>query len=136
MAPSGTHGQGEYGRDVADEYHDLSVKAPAVLSLTFRQETVHFAGEERSHLLENETDYHDDTPLLRKLLILAANPRIASCVQILEHRCHLPPAGIFNELPKTPLNGTTLSCDPRTVELVKRATLNLERVRKSFGDQD
>lgn len=73
-------------------------------------------------------DAHDDTPLLRKLLVLATRPDIAAHVQIVHHTCHLPPVGIFNELPKTPLAGQTLSLDPRTTELVKRGVRGMVRV--------
>lgn len=84
---------------------------------------------DRSTPRENgETDHHDDTPLLRKLLILATKPEIAEHVQVLNHRCHLTPVGIFNELPKTPFSGQTLSLDPRTCELVKRAVQGMQRV--------
>lgn len=77
---------------------------------------------------DGAVDDHDDTPLLRKLLILAANPWIAGHVQVLNHRCHLPPVGIFNELPKTPFSGSTMSLDPRTQELVRRAVAGMVRV--------
>lgn len=75
-----------------------------------------------------ETDHHDDTPLLRKLLLLATRPRLAQHVQVLHHACHLPPVGIFNELRKTPLSGQTQSFDPRTVALVRRAVAGMPRV--------
>lgn len=96
-----------------------------------------FAGSPRSPPVDAEQeDCHDDTPLLRKLVILATRPWIAAQVQVLEHRCHLPPVGIFNELPRTPLSGQTMSFDPRTVELVKLAVAGMTRchtLRIVFG---
>jgi hypothetical protein len=77
---------------------------------------------------EPAVDQHDDTPLLKKLLILARKPWVASHVQTLTHRCHLPPPAIFNELPETPFSGITLSQDLRTVQLVGLAVLNLTKV--------
>ena len=41
-------------------------------------------------------DEHDDAPLLRKLLILASNKRLARKVRVLTHRCHLPLPAIFD----------------------------------------
>ncbi|KAK3697145.1 hypothetical protein LTR37_017641 [Vermiconidia calcicola] len=79
-------------------------------------------------LHEDETDDHDDTPFLKKLLVLIRKPWIASCVQALEHRCHLPPPAIFHELPRTPLSGQTLSVDPRTTKLVQLAVQHMHKV--------
>lgn len=84
--------------------------------------------DQTTHRSDDEVDFHDDTPLLRKLLLLATNPHLARHVQILEHKCHLPPAGIFNELPNTPFSGCTLSPDARTRELVVRAVTGMRRV--------
>lgn len=74
------------------------------------------------------TDDHDDTPLLRKLLILASKPWIAAQVQVLEHRCRVPPPAIFNELPKSTFGGQTLSYDPRAIELVRLAVRGMVKV--------
>lgn len=81
-------------------------------------------------------DEHDDSPLIRKLLILATSPWIAASVHTLTHRCHLPPPSIFNELPRTPFSAQTLSCDPRTICLVRMAVrhmVKLNTLRIVFG---
>lgn len=78
---------------------------------------------------DGKEDAHDDTPLLRKLLILAKDPWIASCVTTLIHRCHLPPPAIFYELPRTPFSGQTLSPDPRTAKLIQLAVRNMKNVQ-------
>lgn len=44
---------------------------------------------------DDQTDEHDDTPLIRKLLLFATKPWLASQVHELTHRCHLPPPAIF-----------------------------------------
>jgi hypothetical protein len=99
-----------------------------------------------------EPDEHDDTPILQRLLVLARydivhvpsksllmrdrNPFIASKVQKLTHRCHLPTPGIFNELPKMFFHGRTLSQDPRTFRLLQLAIenmINLQTLRIVFG---
>ncbi|KXS96284.1 hypothetical protein AC578_3871 [Pseudocercospora eumusae] len=77
----------------------------------------------------DSTDEHDDTPLLKKLLVLIKKPWIAREVQTLTHRCHLSPPGIFNELPHMPFSSQTLSTDWRTVELVKMAIKEMTKVR-------
>lgn len=74
------------------------------------------------------SDEHDDTPIIRKLLVLASNPWIASHVHTLTHRCHLPPPAIFYELPRINFQGRTLSHDPRTLCLLERACQNLSNV--------
>lgn len=74
------------------------------------------------------SDEHDDTPIIRKLLVLASNPWIASHVHTLTHRCHLPPPAIFYELPSINFQGRTLSHDPRTLRLLGRACGNLSNV--------
>ncbi|KAI5209185.1 hypothetical protein E4T38_02565 [Aureobasidium subglaciale] len=51
------------------------------------------------------SDDHDDTPIIRKLLVLASNSWIASQVHTLTHRCHLPPPAIFYELPRISFHG-------------------------------
>lgn len=58
----------------------------------------------------------------------ARRPRIASLVQTVTHRCHLPPPAIFEELPQVSFTGQTLSSDPRTVCLVRLAVRNLRNV--------
>jgi hypothetical protein len=74
------------------------------------------------------SDEHDDTPIIRKLLILASNPWIASHVHTLTHRCHLPPPAIFYELPRINFHGRTLSHDIRTQRLLEKACQNLTGV--------
>ncbi|KAK3064088.1 hypothetical protein LTS18_010214 [Coniosporium uncinatum] len=80
---------------------------------------------------ENPSEYldeHDDTPIIRKLIILARNPRIASKVRKLTHRCHVPVPNVFTELPHIILSGRTLSTDPRTHVLLKAAVANMRNV--------
>lgn len=74
-------------------------------------------------------DHHDDTPLLRKLLVLANNLWIGSLVNTITHSCHLPPPAIFRELPRTTFSGQTLSPDPRTAKLVQLAVKNMSNVQ-------
>ena len=74
------------------------------------------------------SDEHDDTPIIRKLLILASNPWIASHVHTLTHRCHLPPPAIFYELPRINFQGRTLSHDIRTLHLLAKACQNLTSI--------
>ncbi|KXT15542.1 hypothetical protein AC579_6544 [Pseudocercospora musae] len=76
----------------------------------------------------DSTDEHDDTPMLKKLLVLIEKPWIAREIQTLTHRCHLSPPGIFNELPHMPFCSQTLSTDWRTVELVKMAVKEMKKV--------
>ncbi|CAD0109659.1 unnamed protein product [Aureobasidium uvarum] len=71
------------------------------------------------------SDEHDDSPIIRKLLVLASNPWIASHVHTLTHRCHLPPPAIFYELPRINFQGRTLSHDRRTLRLLDKACQNL-----------
>ena len=73
-------------------------------------------------------DDHDDTPLLKKLFLLATKPWLAAQVQILTHRCHLPPPAIFHELPRNTFSAQTLSADPRTIQLVQMAVANMKKV--------
>ncbi|USP82688.1 uncharacterized protein yc1106_09962 [Curvularia clavata] len=75
-----------------------------------------------------ELDEHDDTPIIQKLYILATNPAIASKVQVLTHRCHLPTPNIFNELPRMLFDADNLSQDQRLRALVKLAIRNLANV--------
>lgn len=80
------------------------------------------------HDHEDGFDEHDDTKIIGKLLLLANNPWLASCVQTLTHKCHLPPPAIFGELPGNPFTSQTLSTDPRTIKLVQMAAMNMPRV--------
>ncbi|EME38966.1 hypothetical protein DOTSEDRAFT_57272 [Dothistroma septosporum NZE10] len=77
---------------------------------------------------DDGVDDHDDTPVIRKLLLFIDKPEIAACVQTLTHRCHLPPPAIFQELPYVAFSASTLSADPRTIELVKLAAKQLKNV--------
>jgi hypothetical protein len=76
----------------------------------------------------NNTDEHDDTPIIEKLYILATNPSLASKVQTLTHRCHLPSPNIFSELPRMYFDATNLSSDPRLHKLLSAAICNLVHV--------
>lgn len=75
-----------------------------------------------------EYDDHDDTPLLKKLFLLATKPWLAAHVQVLTHRCHLPPPAIFHELPRNAFSAQTLSADPRTIKLAQMAVGNMKKV--------
>jgi hypothetical protein len=91
-----------------------------------------------------ESDEHDDTPIIQKLYILATyvrhrhsnrgspnmcrNPAIASKVQTITHRCHLPTPNIFNELPRMHFDANNLSQDPRLHILLRLAIQNLVNV--------
>ncbi|KAH7402744.1 hypothetical protein BKA66DRAFT_7973 [Pyrenochaeta sp. MPI-SDFR-AT-0127] len=75
-----------------------------------------------------ESDEHDDTPIVQKLYILATNPAIASKVQILTHRCHLPTPNIFTELPRIFFDAENLSQDARLHVLLKLAIRNMVNV--------
>ncbi|OAG06760.1 uncharacterized protein CC84DRAFT_1215790 [Paraphaeosphaeria sporulosa] len=75
-----------------------------------------------------ETDQHDDTPIIFKLSILATNPTIASKVQVLTHRCHLPTPNIFSELPHMHFDSENLSQDNRIHTLLWLAIRNLTNV--------
>ena len=74
-------------------------------------------------------DEHDDTPIIRKLLILAANPHLAKKVRVLTHRCHLPLPAIFQDLPRVCFENHTLSSDWRTIQLALLAVRNMSNVR-------
>lgn len=75
-----------------------------------------------------KTDEHDDTPIIQKLFILATNPTIASKVQVLTHRCHLPMPNIFEELPHIRQDCENLSQDLRTHMLLRLAIQNMVNV--------
>ncbi|KAK4555359.1 hypothetical protein LTR86_007656 [Recurvomyces mirabilis] len=77
---------------------------------------------------EDAVDDHDDTPMIKVLLTLIRRPGLATYVQTLTHRCHLPPPEIFRELPRMPLSSQTLSCDQRTIGLIELAVKNLTNV--------
>lgn len=73
-------------------------------------------------------DEHDDTPMIRILLVLANNPYLASNVQDLTHKCHLPPPDPCFDLPCESLEDSNLSRDGRTLTLLSRAIDNLVNV--------
>ncbi|KAL1301589.1 hypothetical protein AAFC00_005820 [Neodothiora populina] len=75
------------------------------------------------------SDEHDDTPIIRKLVVLASKPWIASHVHTITHRCHLPPPALFAELPKTNFQSRFLSHDPRTLQLLDLACANLTHIQ-------
>ncbi|TKA67579.1 hypothetical protein B0A55_10181 [Friedmanniomyces simplex] len=77
---------------------------------------------------EDGVDEHDDTPLIKVLLVLARKPELAACVQVVTSRCHLPTPAIFQELPRIPFSSQTLSTDPRTICLVRHAVRNMTKV--------
>ncbi|KAF2090228.1 hypothetical protein K490DRAFT_35015 [Saccharata proteae CBS 121410] len=81
-------------------------------------------------------DEHDDTPIIKKLYVLATNPLVASHVHTVLHRCHLPPPGLFNDLPCMSFLGPNISNDPRTLRLLDLAIWNMKNVntlRVVFG---
>ncbi|KAF9735521.1 hypothetical protein PMIN06_000506 [Paraphaeosphaeria minitans] len=75
-----------------------------------------------------EKDEHDDTPIIGMLFVLATNPSIASRVQVLTHRCHLPIPNIFSELPHMHFDSENLSQDNRIHTLLWLAIRNLVNV--------
>ncbi|KAF2823306.1 hypothetical protein CC86DRAFT_65856 [Ophiobolus disseminans] len=85
--------------------------------------------ERRLLRARQNTDEHDDTPIIQKLFILATNPTIASKVHALTHRCHLPPPNIFDELPNIHFHSETLSRDNRIHELLRLAVHNMVNVQ-------
>ncbi|KAF1964814.1 hypothetical protein BU23DRAFT_561617 [Bimuria novae-zelandiae CBS 107.79] len=86
--------------------------------------TIHVWGDRG----RGDPDEHDDTPIIQKLYILATNPTIASKVQTLTHRCHLPPPNIFSELPHLHFDAVNLSQDERVHTLLWLAVRNLVNV--------
>lgn len=56
------------------------------------------------------------------------NKRIATSVQTVNHRCHLPPPSMFDKLPNYPFSAQTLSTDPRTIKLVQLAVREMTNV--------
>lgn len=75
-----------------------------------------------------QTDEHDDAPIIEKLYILATNPTLAAKVHTLTHRCHLPAPNIFTELPRMYFDAHNLSADPRLHTLLCAAVRNLVNV--------
>lgn len=61
-------------------------------------------------------------------LIVDRNPTLASKVQVLTHRCHLPTPNIFYELPHMYFHAANLSQDPRLRTLLWLAVRNLVNV--------
>jgi hypothetical protein len=70
-------------------------------------------------------DDHDDTPIIKRLFLLASTPRLASKVRTVTHRCHLPTPAIFAELPHMSFSDQSLSSDARTIALLRFAILNM-----------
>lgn len=73
-------------------------------------------------------DEHDDSPMIRMLLVLAQNSFLASQVRVVMHRCHLPLPDVFDDLPTMSFSEATLSRDPRTLRLLQLAIQNLINV--------
>lgn len=73
-------------------------------------------------------DEHDDSPMIRMLLVLAQKPFLASQVRVLMHRCHLPLPNVFGDLPRMSFSDATLSRDPRTLHLLQLAIQNMINV--------
>lgn len=48
----------------------------------------------RTYHEQEEFDEHDDTEIIKKLLLFVSNPWLAGCVHTLTHRCHLPPPAV------------------------------------------
>lgn len=76
----------------------------------------------------SESDEHDDAPIIEKLYILATNSTLASKVQTLTHRCHLPTPNIFSELPRMYFDSDNISTDIRLHKLLRLAIRNLTNV--------
>ncbi|KAB2580565.1 hypothetical protein BFW01_g3399 [Lasiodiplodia theobromae] len=79
-------------------------------------------------VIDELADEHDDTPIIKKLLVLATNPSIACHVQTVLHRCHLPTPSIYHELPLFCFRSLTLSNDSRTHKLLMLAIRNMTNV--------
>ncbi|KAI9715841.1 MAG: hypothetical protein M1812_005661 [Candelaria pacifica] len=77
----------------------------------------------------DEYDDHDDTPMIRMIMLLATNEYLASKVQTLMHRCHLPLPGAFATLPYLHMTGKTLSCNVKVRVVLRAAIANMKRVR-------
>ena len=73
-------------------------------------------------------DEHDDSPMIRVLLVLAQSPLHASHVRVLMHRCHLPLPDVFDDLPTMSFSDATLSRDSRTLHLLQPAIQNMSNV--------
>lgn len=73
-------------------------------------------------------DHHDDSPMIRILLTIANSPNLASKVQDLTHRCHVPLPDVFTDLPTASLQNPLHSRDGRTLRLLSRAICNLVNV--------
>ncbi|KAL1630666.1 hypothetical protein SLS54_000537 [Diplodia seriata] len=79
-------------------------------------------------VIDELADEHDDTPIIKKLLVLATKPDIACHVQTVLHRCHLPTPSIYHELPLFCFRSLTLSTDSRTHKLLMLAIRNMTNV--------
>ncbi|ORY08748.1 hypothetical protein BCR34DRAFT_488344 [Clohesyomyces aquaticus] len=77
---------------------------------------------------EPDVDEHDDTPIIHKLYVLAKNPHIASKVQVLDHRCHLPTPSVCHDLPALYFASPWISIDSRIKALLQLALWNLVNV--------
>jgi hypothetical protein len=74
-------------------------------------------------------DEHDDTPIIRKLAVLASNASIAGQVLSVTHQCHLPLPSIFSELSHVSFSSNKLSNDWRTLRLARLAIKNMTSVQ-------
>lgn len=121
-------------KDVALVSHTLGDHATAIL-----WQSVCLVDQWKLHMDEHrmqswgdrgrgKSDEHDDTPIIHRLHILATNPTLASKVQVLTHRCHLPTPNIFTELPLMHFDADHLSHDGRLHTLLKLAIPNLVNV--------
>lgn len=80
------------------------------------------------HRGRGESDEHDDTPIARKLHLLAANPALAAKVHVVTHRCHLPVPDLFADIPRMHFDARHLSQDARLHCLLQLALPNLVNV--------
>ena len=77
---------------------------------------------------ESTLDAHDDSPLIRLLLLLIQNPALAAHIRELTHQCHtmLPD---WQDIPDMSFCETYLSRDRRTLCLLQRAICNMTCVQ-------
>ncbi|MCJ1376080.1 hypothetical protein MMC20_007318 [Loxospora ochrophaea] len=73
-------------------------------------------------------DPHDDTPIIRLLLLFSRNTYLASQVRELTHRCHLHLPDVWQDLPRMSFQSATISQDKRLHALLFLAIRNLTNV--------
>ncbi|KAH0553059.1 hypothetical protein GP486_006747 [Trichoglossum hirsutum] len=74
-------------------------------------------------------DDHDDTNIIRILMVLCKNSFLASKVTELYYGCQIPPPDIFSFLPFESFKGRTLSRDPRLCRILRIAISHMVNVQ-------